>query len=908
MVDRLERGRGQIAFEARAADGIPFKMRELLIWSLAVESVGVAATPLTFAALSGLPDRGYAFSKVVGLLFLGYGLWLGASLGLLPYGRGAVFLVLLLMALLSAFVAMRQRRQLARFLRSGWRYIAFVEALFLVALAGAVFLRSFAPDLVWGEKPMEMAFLNAIQRSESFPPHDPWLAGHSLNYYYFGYVIVSALTKLTALSTSVTFFLSLSLVFALAAVGAFGLVYNMIAAGGRADERPDGPALVPRAAVFGLAAAGLMLVVSNLAGVFELLARHGVGSTGFYDLVGIAGLDSAYDCSAVPEDCAEWYPTRFWWWWKATRMGSSADIQEFPLFSFQFGDLHPHVLVMPFVLTALAVALHTVLRAEKLNALSALRHPWSVLFAATLLGAIAVTEAWALPVSVAAVLLAVAIANWLRSGERPLRAAIDSAGFAATVIAALAVIFLPFYLEYDAPTYGIGITRVSTTEFWPRQSQVTRPLHFALFWGPLLWIVASSIGAYLFTQRREASRRRLLGVAALAWAVPVGLWAALVLGDGGPSGLADELEARGGNLITVGGIAVTLTAAALAFFHRLHHSAQESDRGQLFALFLGALGLLMLLGVEFYYVKDPSGWRVNTVFRWWHETWMVLSIAAAFGLYALTRDWRLPNVRWREGRWRLMAALGIAFGAAYTALVAVDPWEVLYSRWWTATLGLLVAAACIVGYAAAAALRGAPALTAWPRLGWLAVTAVILGAALVYPVAVTFERTGGFRNPHGIDGLAYLRRDEPDEYAAIQWLGSHVEGAPVVLEAAGDRRSGGGRISSRTGLPAVIGWLGHELRWRGYPFDGRAPASSIESPFSGRPEDVAAVYQTADVEDAKGLLERYGVKYVYVGWLERHKYGEAGLAKFRRFLVTVFRSETVTIYEVPPEGAVDAAR
>ena len=224
-------------------------MRELLVWSLAVESVGVVATPLTFAALSGLPDRGYAFSKVVGLLFLGYALWLGASLGLLPYGRGAVFLVLLLMALLSAFVAMRQRRQLARFLRSGWRYIAFVEALFLVALAGAVFLRSFAPDLVWGEKPMEMAFLNAIQRSESFPPDDPWLAGHSLNYYYFGYVIVSALTKLTALSTSVTFFLSLSLVFALAAVGAFGLVYNMIAAGGRADERPDGPALVPRAAV-----------------------------------------------------------------------------------------------------------------------------------------------------------------------------------------------------------------------------------------------------------------------------------------------------------------------------------------------------------------------------------------------------------------------------------------------------------------------------------------------------------------------------------------------------------------------------------------------------------------------------------------------------------------------------------
>src|SRR3970282_1601593 len=133
-----------------------------------------------------------------------------------------------LIAGLSLAVVGRRRRQMAGFLRSGWRYMALGEAMFLVVLAVAVYIRSFAPDIIWGEKPFELAFLNAVNRSEFFPPGDPWLAGHNISYYYFGYVRVSALSKLVALGTEVTFYLSLSLMAALAWVAAFGLVYNMI--------------------------------------------------------------------------------------------------------------------------------------------------------------------------------------------------------------------------------------------------------------------------------------------------------------------------------------------------------------------------------------------------------------------------------------------------------------------------------------------------------------------------------------------------------------------------------------------------------------------------------------------------------------------------------------------------------
>ena len=70
-------------------------MKEFLLWWVAIEAVGLAAFPLTYAFFRRLPDRGFAFSKVIGLLLLGYGVWMGAVIGLFPNSRGSVILVLL---------------------------------------------------------------------------------------------------------------------------------------------------------------------------------------------------------------------------------------------------------------------------------------------------------------------------------------------------------------------------------------------------------------------------------------------------------------------------------------------------------------------------------------------------------------------------------------------------------------------------------------------------------------------------------------------------------------------------------------------------------------------------------------------------------------------------------------------
>ena len=70
---------------------------------------------------------------------------------------------------------------------------------------------------------MDFAFLNANIIADSFPPQDPWLSGNSISYYYFGYLISGNLSKLTGVPPSISYNLALSLLFALTAIGAFGL-------------------------------------------------------------------------------------------------------------------------------------------------------------------------------------------------------------------------------------------------------------------------------------------------------------------------------------------------------------------------------------------------------------------------------------------------------------------------------------------------------------------------------------------------------------------------------------------------------------------------------------------------------------------------------------------------------------
>jgi uncharacterized membrane protein len=119
-------------------------------------------------------------------------------------------------------------------------------------------------------------------------------------------------------------------------------------------------------------------------------------------------------------------------------------------------------------------------------------------------------------------------------------------------------------------------------------------------------------------------------------------------------------------------------------------------------------------------------------------------------------------------------------------------------------------------------------------------------------------------NYQGLNATAFLETDFPEDVAAIQWLKENVTGSPVVLEANGDSYTGYERVSAMTGLPTILGWYVHEWLWRNDVAD-----------LNEKSADVETIYTSQDVEAVKTLLSQYNVSYIFVGSMEREKYGDA---------------------------------
>ncbi|MDX1435830.1 MAG: DUF2298 domain-containing protein, partial [Anaerolineales bacterium] len=455
-------------------------MIEFIFWYLVVTLIGLAAFPLLFTLLPGLPGRGYGFSRAAGLLLWGYGYWLLASFNLTLNDLGGAVLAFGALVLLGVWAWRREGQEAVRTWASRNRgHIIAVEVLFLGGFALWALVRSANPELFGTEKPMELAFINAILKSPELPPRDPWLSGYAISYYYFGYLMTASLARLTGVLGSVAFNLAISMVFAMGAVGAYTLVYDILSAG-KSDERAgDGERgaqnLVARRAIqpFALLAPVFVLVLSNLVGLLEVL--HARGVLWFRDAAGeltspVWQWIDLQELSRPPSEPFGWLPRNFgvgsWWWWRASRVVQDYDlggnwrevIDEFPFFSFLLGDLHPHVLAIPFVFLGMALALNLYLggasgRFRVLGFRANLSLP-SFLFAAVILGGLAFLNIWDFPTFLILFAAAYALMQinrygmaWRRLGEF----------FGILLLSGVAgyLVYLPWHLSFASQARGI---------------------------------------------------------------------------------------------------------------------------------------------------------------------------------------------------------------------------------------------------------------------------------------------------------------------------------------------------------------------------------------------------------------------------------------------------------------------
>ncbi|NTU86121.1 MAG: hypothetical protein HGA45_43475, partial [Chloroflexales bacterium] len=121
---------------------------DILRWWLAAQLLGLVGLPLAGLLLRGLPDRGYAYAKALGLLLTGYGAWMLAMLGLAPFGAPSLVGAALAVAGLGVWAAGGPRAALGAargIARSRWPAILASEAVFLAALLAAVWMRAHDP-------------------------------------------------------------------------------------------------------------------------------------------------------------------------------------------------------------------------------------------------------------------------------------------------------------------------------------------------------------------------------------------------------------------------------------------------------------------------------------------------------------------------------------------------------------------------------------------------------------------------------------------------------------------------------------------------------------------------------------------------------------------------------------------
>jgi YYY domain-containing protein len=286
-------------------------------------------------------------------------------------------------------------------------------------------------------------------------------------------------------------------------------------------------------------------------------------------------------------------------------------------------------------------------------------------------------------------------------------------------------------------------------------------------------------------------------------------------------------------------VAFTIAASgvALALYH-LH------DRPRAFTMLLGALAFGLVAMTEIIFLKDVfvgNYPRMNTVFKFYFQAWALLSITCGAAVYFIYEGFRSADV--------------------------VSGWQ----NW---------------------VRRGSQVL-------WSAVLLLLLLAGMVYPIVGSYQRTNHYlQRTNSLDGLNYLQSYDPSDYAAIRWLNSHVEGSPVIVEAfdpQGGDYSDYGRISAFTGLPTLMGWVGHEYQWRVNWLNNAYNAAD----FYRRGTDINAIYTNTNPNTVLSLMNQYNARYLYVGPLEKTTYTQANLNRFSKFMQTIYSANGVTIYRVP---------
>jgi YYY domain-containing protein len=836
----------------------------VVLWYLVMFLVGLFAYPIVRTALPGLPDHGYPLARTAGLVIWAWFSWIAASFGV-SYSKLTIGIALGLIALIGALLAYRQRQELKQEWQTKKKYFLVVEGLFLAFFLLDLLIRLGNPD-IWhdpngGERPMEFAYFNAVLKSTTFPPYDPWFAGGYINYYYYGYVIVGTPAKLLGIVPSIAYNFILPTLFACLALGGFSVAWNLLA-GGQPDKKLTWKSFFSqRAFTAGMTGSAVMVLLGNLAIVRMFYRSFMCMAAPGSQLGGI----SIHDCIITPGSAVDKANifTRLWWTIKgffltlggqnldatisnareiffgSTRVlpaASGGPITEFPLASFLWSDLHAHLMALGVTVLAIAWVLSVVLAKAKWK--SHLDTALAFILGGLVIGALKPVNTWDFYtyLLMASIVLVYVVWRYGDVDRIPVNLPkwVKRLSFAVGAVALLAGLSLLFYQPF---THWYGQAYNSFEAWKGIRSDISSYLvHLGVFlffivswmvWETREWMAATPVSSL-----RKLRPYRDLIIGGLVFLLML-----LVLQQVWAMGSTQQPSWKG---VTILWLALPLAAWAGALILR----PGFPDTKKL-VLFMVGTALVITMVVEILVVKGDVG-RQNTVFKFYMQVWILLGVSAAAAFNWLLGEFRRWLPGWRAA-WNMIASILVACSALFL---------------------------------------------------------------LIYGIAKVRDRMSPAA-PHTLDGMTYMTYntsyfqynqslDLSEDYRAIRWMQENVQGSPVIAEApsAGVQYTWLNRFSIYTGLPDVVGWEWHQIQQRPMFTDIVRERGMEENAF----------YLTTDVNKALDFLRKYNVRYVIIGQLERVRYTEESLDKFDVyngvFWNEVYRDGQTVIYEVPPTDEV----
>lgn len=729
----------------------------LVIWYVAILLMGWVVYPITRLAFSGLADHGYGISRLVGLLLLAWLCWLTGSAAI-PVTKLTVWLVFVFICIVSVLLAYRHRIEIIDEIQEKKQLFITIELVSLVLFVFFVLVRLGNPDL-WhpykgGEKPMDFAYWNAVIKSITFPPYNPWFSGGYINYYYYGFVVAGMPVKALGIQPSIAYNLVLPTFFSLVGLGAFSIGYTIQKIVGNAtatSEDSDKKRFIAwNPAVWGgLVASMLVLVIGNLGtvkmifgGLTRLGATVDLAAAGLFTRIGafFTGIARLFGGNSLPFYPGDWY-------WIPSRTIPNEPITEFPYFTFLYADLHAHLLALPITILVILWCV-SVLNGKWMreNQFQWGHFAASIGIAGLAIGALRPTNTWDFPtyLILGLVVMGYTLIRYLPvgfSGRLPklnlqLRRWI-LIGFSLGMLVLLAVVLYTPFNEWFAQGY-------TSIRYW--DGEHTPVGSYLTHWGIFLAILLFWLGyeTYQWMESTPLSSLNKLAPYRLAFMLGAGLLMLLLL------------------LLLVTGVRIAWIALPMAVWAGVLIFRKGQPDLKRLMLFLVGTGMVLTLAVELVALQGDIG-RMNTVFKLYMQAWSMLSISSAMALC-----WIVPAILRNS-------ANSIAVGARIV-------------------LGVLLFSGLLF-----------PMMATYDKI-----TDRMEKEAPHTLDGMAFMQYAEYNDQGNVFSL-------DEDYRAIRWMQDNVVGTPVIIEGNVTEYRWGNRFSIYTGLPSVVGWNWHQRQQRTEP-------------------------------------------------------------------------------------------